>query len=32
VWITDLLPDDMVPTINALIEQGSQIMKRTLEG
>jgi hypothetical protein len=31
VWITDLLPDDMAPTINALVEQGSQIMKRTLE-
>jgi hypothetical protein len=31
VWITDLLPDEMAPTINGLVEQGSQIMKRTLE-
>jgi hypothetical protein len=31
VWITDLLPDDMVPAIRGLVEQGARIMKQTLE-
>ena len=31
VWITDLLPDEMVGHIAALVEQGAAAMKRTLE-
>lgn len=31
VWITDVLPDDLTPSIMALVEQGSEIMKQTLE-
>jgi carbon monoxide dehydrogenase subunit G len=31
VWITDLLPDSVAPMVNALVEQGSKIMKETLE-
>jgi carbon monoxide dehydrogenase subunit G len=31
VWITDVLPDEIVESIRALVEQGSQIIKRTLE-
>jgi hypothetical protein len=31
VWITDVLPDALVPSITALVEQGSQVMKQTLE-
>jgi hypothetical protein len=31
VWITDVLPDALVPSIRALVEQGSQVMKQTLE-
>jgi hypothetical protein len=32
VWITDVLPDEIADSIRALVEQGSQIIKRTLEG
>ncbi len=31
VWITDVLPDEIADSIRALVEQGSQIIKRTLE-
>ena len=31
VWITDLLPDSVAPLVNGLVEQGSKIMKETLE-
>ena len=31
IWITDLLPDDAVPAVSGLIEQGAAAMKRTLE-
>ena len=31
VWIADLLPDAMAPTIRAMIEQGMAVMKKTLE-
>jgi hypothetical protein len=31
VWIADLLPHDMAATIGAMMEQGSTVMKRTLE-
>src|SRR5689334_18475088 len=31
VWITDSLPDEVGTVIHGLVEQGSQIMKRTLE-
>jgi carbon monoxide dehydrogenase subunit G len=31
VWITDLLPNDLKEAIGALIEQGANTMKRTLE-
>lgn len=31
VWITDLLPHDLAGPISAMIEQGSAIMKQTLE-
>ena len=31
VWIADLLPDELAPTIAAMIEQGTAAMKRTLE-
>jgi len=31
VWITDLLPHDMAGPIGAMIEQGSAVMKQTLE-
>ena len=32
VWITDLLPQDMVESVAALVERGATIMKQTLEG
>ena len=32
VWITDVLPDELAESIRSLVEQGSAIMKRTLEG
>jgi hypothetical protein len=31
VWITDLLPNDMAPMIGGMVEQGTAVMKRTLE-
>jgi hypothetical protein len=31
VWITDVLPDEIVESIRALVEQGTQIIKHTLE-
>lgn len=31
VWITDLLPDELSSAIGSLVEQGSAIMKQTLE-
>jgi carbon monoxide dehydrogenase subunit G len=31
VWIADLLPHELAPTIAALIEQGLAVIKRTLE-
>jgi carbon monoxide dehydrogenase subunit G len=31
VWITDLLPEAMAAPIAALVEQGAQVMKQTLE-
>jgi hypothetical protein len=31
VWIADLLPDTVAPTITAMIEQALAIIKRTLE-
>lgn len=32
VWITDVLPDELAAPIEAMMEQGSAIMKRVLEG
>ena len=31
VWIADLLPNELAPAIEAMIEQGVAAMKRTLE-
>jgi len=31
VWIADLLPNEMAPSITGMIEQGLAAMKRTLE-
>jgi hypothetical protein len=31
VWIADLLPDDLVELVGAMMEQGGQAIKRTLE-
>lgn len=31
VWITDMLPDEVAVPVGALIEQGSAIIKQTLE-
>jgi carbon monoxide dehydrogenase subunit G len=31
VWIADLLPDELACDIRAMIEQGSAVIKRTLE-
>ncbi len=31
VWIADLLPDDIVPAIREMIEQGAAAMKKRLE-
>lgn len=31
VWIADLLPDDLAPVIDGMMEQGCEAMKRTLE-
>ena len=32
VWIADLLPNEMAPAIAAMIEQGLDAMRKTLEG
>jgi carbon monoxide dehydrogenase subunit G len=32
VWIADLLPDDLVNDIRAMIEQAATVMKKTLDG
>jgi carbon monoxide dehydrogenase subunit G len=31
VWTTDVLPDELAPTIVQLVEAGSEVIKRTLE-
>jgi hypothetical protein len=31
VWITDLLPNELAGAIGALVEQGAEVMKKTLE-
>jgi hypothetical protein len=31
VWIADLLPNEMAPTVTGMIEQGLSAIKRTLE-
>jgi hypothetical protein len=31
VWITDLLPNEIAPSIQELVDRGSSIMKQTLE-
>jgi carbon monoxide dehydrogenase subunit G len=31
VWIADLLPDELAPTIGPMIEQAMTVMKQTLE-
>lgn len=31
VWITDLLPEEMVAPVEALVERGAMVMKQTLE-
>ena len=31
VWITDLLPHDLAPFVDGMMEQGCTVMKRTLE-
>lgn len=31
VWIADLLPHQLAPTITAMMEQGMDVIKRTLE-
>jgi hypothetical protein len=30
-WITDLLPNELAPTIGGMVEQGSAVMKKTLD-
>jgi hypothetical protein len=30
-WITDLLPNEIAPAIGGMVEQGSAVMKRTLD-
>jgi len=30
-WITDVLPNSLVPRVRALVEQGADVMKQTLE-
>ena len=32
VWITDVLPNELAGFIDAMMEQGAEVMKRTLEG
>jgi carbon monoxide dehydrogenase subunit G len=31
IWIADLLPDDLAPSIASMMEQGTTAIKRTLE-
>jgi hypothetical protein len=31
VWITDLLPNELVGPIGALVDEGAEVMKKTLE-
>jgi hypothetical protein len=31
VWIADLLPNELAPTVGEMIEQGMAVMKQTLE-
>jgi hypothetical protein len=31
VWMTDLLPDEVAPAVDAMMEMGSQVMKKTLD-
>ena len=31
VWIADLLPNEMAPAVAAMMDQGMEVMKRTLE-
>jgi len=31
VWIADLLPDELAPTIAGMIDEGTAAMKRTME-
>jgi hypothetical protein len=31
VWLSDLLPNDAAPTIEAMMEQGAAVMKKTLD-
>lgn len=31
VWITDVLPDELVARLGELVEQGAGVMKQTLE-
>ena len=31
VWIADLLPNELAPTVGDMIEQGLAVMKQTLE-
>lgn len=31
VWIADLLPDELAPTIRAMIEEGASVLKKTLD-
>ena len=32
IWVTDFLPDEIGPYIDAQMSQGAEVMKRTLEG
>jgi hypothetical protein len=32
VWITDLLPNDLAPQVEEMVQLGCESMKRTLEG
>ena len=31
VWVTDVLPDEIVPAISALVEAGAAAIRRKLE-
>jgi len=32
IWVADLVPDTAAPTIEAMMEQGAAVVKRTLDG